>query len=259
MWKCPNCATENSDWVKKCEKCQYKPEREKVSASQVLKTSAIVALVLACVVALTVFFGVKQNAGKDSGEVVYVEINDPGLEKAVRVTLNKPEGQLTQEELNEIALLNAEKCGVESLEELTKLPNIQNLYLQGNHLTDISNVRVLKELRYLNIDENQVSDISVVSELDNLLAFSANNNQISDISPLAGKVQILRIYLENNQITDITPLTDLRKLMNVYLDGNDITDFTPMLNKPYLKELHVRGGFYGGNFLQELIESSTAE
>ena len=100
MWKCPNCATENSDWVKKCEKCQYKPEREKVSASQVLKTSAIVALVLACVVALTVFFGVKQNTGKDSGEVVYVEINDPGIEKAVRVTLNKPEGQLTQEELH---------------------------------------------------------------------------------------------------------------------------------------------------------------
>ena len=144
MWKCPNCATENSDWVKKCEKCQYKPAREKVSAGEVIKRSAIVALVLACAVALTLFFGVKGNSGKDSGEVVYVEINDPGLELAIRTTLEQPEGPLTQADLNDIALLNAEKCGVESLDELTKLPNIQNLYLQGNGLTDISNVKVLR-------------------------------------------------------------------------------------------------------------------
>lgn len=255
MWRCPNCDTENSDWVKKCEKCQYKPERAKASAGDILKRVGIIAAALACVIGLTFFFGVSKNGSRDEGENIVVEIQDPGLEKALRHTLERPEGEFTQKDLLEVALLNGENCGIKDLTELSKLPNLQNLYLQGNNLSDISPLAILKDLRYLNVDENNISDISVVKELPNLLAFSANNNQISDLSPLADQVQLLRIYLENNQITDITPLTNLRKLMNVYLSGNVIEDFTPMLNKPYLKELFYNDEFYGGNYLEKLLPS----
>lgn len=254
MWKCPNCETENSDWNKQCDKCSYKPKRDRVNPLRALLTTVIVALVVGFVVWLTVGFGVGPKKEIIAGEIVYVEISDPGMEKAIRQTIDKPEGGLTEAELLDMTILNAEKCGIVHLDDLTKMPNLTHIYLGGNNLSDVSAVTQLTNLTYLNIDENNVSDISFIPQLTNLIEFSANANQIADITPLTGQVDILRLYLEDNLITDITPLTDLRKLLIVWLDGNAFDDYTPLLNKPYLKDLHANDTFYAGNQILKLMD-----
>lgn len=256
MWKCPNCETENSDWIKKCEKCQYVHPTERPNPWKIILTIVSIAAVVAFGLWLSLGFGVKQRAQDGAGEAVYVEIADPGMEKAIRHTLKKPEGPLTEAELNRMTLLNAEKCGIKNLDDILKMPNLQQLYLGGNDLTDVSQLAQLTQLIYLNIDENKVTDLSFVPSLTSLMELSANNNQISDLSPLEGQTNILRLYLSNNQITDITPVEGLYKLINVWMNGNDIQDLTPMLGKVYLKDFYYNDRFYAGQQTDRMIEET---
>ena len=46
--------------------------------------------------------------------------------------------------------------------------NLQNLYLYFNQLTDISVIKNLKQLQDLNIGHNKITDISVIQYLKNL-------------------------------------------------------------------------------------------
>lgn len=256
MWKCPNCATENSDWVKKCEKCQYVHPTEKTNPWKVVLTVAIIAAVVGVGLWLSIGFGVGQKPKNDDAETVYVEISDPGMEKAIRTTLKKPEGPLTEEEVADMRLLNAENCGIKSLDDLAKMPRLQQLYLGGNDLTDVSQVAQLTELIYLNIDENKVTDLSFLPSLTGLMELSANNNLLTDISPLEGQDNILRLYLNNNQITDISAVESLWKLINVWMSGNDIQDLSPMLGKQYLKEFYYNDQFYAGQQADRMIEET---
>lgn len=259
MWKCPQCETENSDWTKKCEKCQYKPPRERANPLKVMLGVAIAALIVGVGIWLTVGFGVTAKVQTEEKAEVYVEFSDPGMEKAVRNALGKEEGRLTEAELLALSSLNAEGCGIQSLADLELTPNLHNLFLAGNDLTDVSQVATLSGLMYLNVDENQIEDLSFVSQLPQLIELSANGNRIVDLSPLAGRTSMMRLYLEDNQITDISSLQDLRKLQIVWLDGNDITDFTPLQNKPYLREVHFNDTFYGGDQVKALFGDDQEE
>ena len=46
--------------------------------------------------------------------------------------------------------------------------NITELYFQNNELTDISGVKLFKNLEYLDIKNNEIKDISVIKKLKNL-------------------------------------------------------------------------------------------
>ena len=79
MWKCPNCETENSDWIKKCEKCQYVHPTEKTNPWKVILTIVIITAVAGFGLWLSMGFGVKQKANNGNGEAIHVEIADPGM------------------------------------------------------------------------------------------------------------------------------------------------------------------------------------
>ena len=46
--------------------------------------------------------------------------------------------------------------------------NITQLYLYNNELTDISGIKIFKNLEVLDLDYNQIKDISVIKNLKNL-------------------------------------------------------------------------------------------
>ena len=59
--------------------------------------------------------------------------------------------------------------------------NITELYLNDNELTDISGIKLFKNVEYLNIDNNKIEDISVLKDLINLKELVIRNNEITDI------------------------------------------------------------------------------
>jgi Leucine-rich repeat (LRR) protein len=90
--------------------------------------------------------------------------------------------------------------------DLKKLKTISILFLPGNHISDISVLGLLTNIRYLNLSGNRIIDLRPLRELKNLE----------------------HLELQDNQITDIVPLKDLPGLKYLDLSGNPIDDFQPL-------------------------------
>ena len=95
--------------------------------------------------------------------------------------------------------------------------NLKKLYLDYNRVTDISGIKLFKNLRLLYLNNNEITDIFVLKDLKNLEILNISNNQIKDISVIQylKNLQILRIdylKLESDQIEYIKLLKNLEEL-----------------------------------------------
>jgi len=84
--------------------------------------------------------------------------------------------------------------------------DITELYLRNNELTDISGIKLFKNLKDLNLAYNKIKDISVLKKLKEL---SINNNQIKDISVIQYLTDLKILYLNGNRISNISVLKNL--------------------------------------------------
>jgi len=95
--------------------------------------------------------------------------------------------------------------------------NITELYLNNNELTDISGVKLFKNLEYLNLFNNKIRNISVIQDLNKLEGLYIRNNPIKDISVILylTKLRFLNIAylkLESDQFKYIKSLKNLKRL-----------------------------------------------
>ena len=92
-------------------------------------------------------------------------INDPIVEKAVRKSLKKPEGKLTEADLANVAglSLSATKITDAGLKEVAKLQELKKLFLFKNQITDASlkELAKLKKLKFLSLANTQVTEAGV--------------------------------------------------------------------------------------------------
>lgn len=215
--------------------------------------------------------------------------HSPEIESRTRELLEKPEGAITKSDVLAITefefgryeeiscdkpfldlqwFCNLEKvdlyhCGVQSLEGVEALTALKTLWVNGNHITDITPVSSLmglvsfhclgndiddytpvsglihlENLEIGNVSEAEV-DIAFTANMINLKALYARDCGISDISALGGLAQLEKLNLGNNRISDISPLTNLHNLTEVYLNNNSISDISPLENKQKLTSLDL--------------------
>jgi len=160
----------------------------------------------------------------DYAEGTEVNILDPNLEAVIREAINKPEGPITDVDLQGINDLHGTSRGIADLTGLEYCINLQWLHLDTNQISDISAVSGLTKLVRLRLGGNQISDISAVSGLTNLTDLTLNNNQISDISAVSGLTKLVSLSLSTNQISDISYLANLTNLTHLNLDVIQISD-----------------------------------
>ena len=95
---------------------------------------------------------------------------------------------------------------------------ITELDLSGNELTDISGIKVFKNLEYLDISNSKIKDITVLKHLKNLeiliLFHCININNISPVKNLKNLeiLDINNLKLESDQIQYIKSLNNLETL-----------------------------------------------
>ena len=166
--------------------------------------------------------------------LLIVHIPDPNLRAAIEEQLGKAQGTpITQAEMQTLTQLDARKRGIQDLIGIKFATNLEDLYLFGNEISDISPLAQLKSLGHLYLSENEISDISPLAQLSELRDLSLADNQISDFSPLAELKQLWGLNIRKSQISDISPLAGLNKLTHLYLSDNQISDISPLtqLNK----------------------------
>jgi len=175
-----------------------------------------------------------------------VTFPDANLEAAIRVAIQKPDGDIYASDLEGLTELFAVGREIENLEGLEYCTNLTLLNLgttgeTSNSIADISPLTELTSLTSLGLGDNQISDISALASLTSLTSLGLRYNQISDISELASLTALTSLDLSYNQISDISPLVSNMGIGdgdNVYLGNNPLSDTSCAV---YIPELEERG------------------
>lgn len=106
--------------------------------------------------------------------------------------------------LTNLRILSIQSNRLTTLNGLSNLPNLEELYLSHNAVTDLSGLEKNTTLRVLDFSNNQVTHLEHLSTLKNLEELWASNNQLASFEEVERE------------------LKDKEKLQTVYFEGNPL-------------------------------------
>ena len=181
----------------------------------------------------------------DSEETV--TFPDSNLEAAIREAIDKPTGDISKSDVEELTRLEATNIGIKDIAGIEICTGLTVLWLDGNEISDIAPISSLAGLKDLSLWRNNVSDISPIAGLTSLTDLAFSDNIISDVTPLSNLVNLKVLGIHTNHISDISPISNLISLTNLGLGTNEITDISALSN---LVNLEVLG--LGGNQITDI-------
>ncbi|MFC1525995.1 leucine-rich repeat domain-containing protein, partial [Candidatus Latescibacterota bacterium] len=181
-------------------------------------------------------------------EVTYDELAlpitfpDAALEELVRETIDKPEGELTTADVSGITRLSGSwGAGIASLEGIQHLASLEELYLSGNDIVDLTPIASLTQLRRIGLMSNDVADVIPLGGLVLLEHLDLSHNPVEDLSILDEIIhnlpQLTSLSVQGMGVTNVTFLGDLTNLTSLYLNNNQIDDVTPLSSLTQLESL----------------------
>lgn len=105
-------------------------------------------------------------AACQSGEPV--TIKDEQLEQALREEIGKDEGDLYEEDFEEVEELDLSENNISDISELATLHNLQVLSLERNEISDISPLQELENLNEVNVEANPIEAEEQLEMLEQL-------------------------------------------------------------------------------------------
>lgn len=196
-----------------------------------MKSKIIIANSLILFIIAISFFGVFAYSQSDEVETNSL-FEDEALENVVRERLEKPEGNLTIDDLKKVTTIIARGKNISSLKGIEHCTRLRTLDLRNNLIEDISHLRSLDRLKLLDLSDNNISDISPLTDIKSIETLYLGDNNVEDISSLAKTPRITHLNLSENSINDISSLSALKNLQVIYLNDNRIRDIES------LKELY---------------------
>ena len=187
-------------------------------------------------------------------------VADPNIEKAIRETLFKPKGKLTEADLENVTKLwfdsilnpitdaglkevaklqnltildlNSSKVTDTGLKEVAKLQKLEELLLESSKITDVGlkEVAKLQTLEHLNVSGTYITDAGLkeLSKLQKLQGLEVAANEITDagLKELSKLQKLTMLWLPYTQITDagLKELSKLQKLEELLVHDTQITD-----------------------------------
>lgn len=112
---------------------------------------------------------------------------EKGIEDAIRVSIKKPTGKLTEFDLMGVYDLNIDgkdHPGISDLSSLSKLKGLRTLTLTGLKVKDFTPIESLDTLEELSIRNCLISDLSPIKNLSNLRFIRLQGNPILDYGPI---------------------------------------------------------------------------
>ncbi len=156
-----------------------------------------------------------------------VSIPDPGLNAAIRQTLQKPTGPLTQQDLLGLTSLTADDQNITNIAGLEAARNLVTLSLQSNHLANLSIPGGLTNLITVDLSANQLASLTLSSNLTELESLQLENNRLTSFtlsSNLVGRMFFLDLSF--NMLTNCALPGGMTNLDTLSLEANRLTNFT---------------------------------
>ena len=164
-----------------------------------------------------------------------LQFREPLIEQAVRLQLNKPEGELSREDLAEIVSLHI--FGQQIYQDESQIwflgdyPYIRDsamretgLYEQNGGIASLNDLSLLPNLREVCLYHQQISDISYLKNTA-VSRLGLGGNPITDLTPLKNNpnIEYLNLYSLNANIEDVIPT--LPQLTALDLSGTALSSF----------------------------------
>lgn len=174
---------------------------------------------------------------------------DPVIEAAIRVVLERPDGDIRKSELLEITVLgDASGTGgafgdisgeITTLFDLKWLKNLTVLSLGGCGIKSLVGIEELNHLEILRLRRNDISDLEPLRDLVQLKELDLSENPIYDTSALCNLVNIESLGLGDCEKIDLSPVSGMSKLKILSAPFSNITDISMLGNKIDLEYLHL--------------------
>lgn len=190
------------------------------------------AVLLSCIIFLYVGFyiGRYTNFLSNGLNLNAVAFEEPMIEQAVRLHLGKTVDEIiTADDLRSVTGLYifGDSLIAKTEEELNSKAKrfFDDNRMKEGHIRSLVDLAKMPNLKQIIISMQEITDISPLAALTNLEVVDLKNNPITDISPL-GKLKFLkRACLFDTRITDLSPLTSCPMLFE--LDAGKLPIRTP--------------------------------
>lgn len=133
------------------------------------------------------------------------------------------------------------ELGDVGLAALVVRPDLVQLDLSGNALTDLPPLAGLRALESLDLSGNAVADLTPLRGLTVLRRLDLGGNAVADLWPLGELPQLEVLLLDGNRVADVGALTHLVRLENLGLAGNAVGDLAPLADLRSLRRLDLGG------------------
>ncbi len=135
----------------------------------------------------------------------------------------------TEEELHQIAtstiIYIAENKDIESLDALSQLSDLKQLYCYNTAITDLKPLSRLHQLEVLDCHNTAIAELAPLQNLKHLDTLIVGYTKIADLRALKALKGLSTIDIQHTQVSDLEPISELPSLKIVYC--ND----TPLASK----------------------------
>lgn len=155
-----------------------------------------------------------------------VVIPDPGLDAAIRGTLQKPTGPLTEQDLLGLTHLDAPNRNIKAIDGLEGAVNLISLGLERNGLTNFALPPQLTNLVTLDLSFNALVHCVIPSEATNLTSISLGDNRLTDLNLPGTLSSLVNLNLDDNGLASFNLSSNLTSLMVFDIGFNSLTQLT---------------------------------
>lgn len=123
---------------------------------------------------------------------------------------------------------------------LTRLSELEHLYISSKTLGDLSSLEKLTKLTALAVGCPEVHDLTFIGRMTKLNWLDFNSQHaFSNLSILDKLINLESLYLAGTQVTDLSPLENLANINTLGLSNTNITDISPLAMLRNLKILFL--------------------
>ncbi|MDD6207138.1 MAG: protein kinase [Clostridiales bacterium] len=218
-----------------------------------------------CLAAVVLFVSVLTVGGTiywSSVKEKAVTFQEPLIEEAVRLVLDKPEGILTREDLEGVTeiYIQAEEVyqtmdefyeeggkwydtdsrihgPITSLEDLRGMPNLRIIFIGAEQIEDVTPLKNLEYLQKISFRDNYIEDLTPLKDKELLSEVDLLENPLKSIDAVTTWPVIRSLGLSNTGGYDGSPIGEVKNLN--YLDIKNNSDAYRYLSGKRFKELQI--------------------
>ncbi len=194
---------------------------------------------------------VEEETKVDSNEEMVINFPDEKLEELIRGELEKPTGDITSSDMQDLYYLTINEEGVGNIEGLEYASELREFTLMRETVDSLAPLKELTKLerliiRYSEIENlpiefseevnlNHISttgtiieDVSFAEHMTNIEHLTMSDAGINDISAMASLINVEQLNLRGNEIENIDALADMHELEVLNLQGNGVSTIEPL-------------------------------